>query len=84
MKNTTNTSTTTAPVAKPINSGGLNLNRIYTATGKLARATHNAARHKSLNGLTVKAALATRVVNATDIKYDLAKGFITLKKPPKK
>ena len=58
--------------------GGLNPTAVYTATGKIARATHNAERHTALNGKTVKAALATRLVNAQDIKYDLAKGFITL------
>jgi len=61
-----------------INAGGLNVNLIYTATGKVARASHNAERHTALNGKTVGDALATRLVNAADIKYDLAKGFITL------
>ena len=61
-----------------INLGGLNGKAIYTATGKLARAQHNADRHTALNGMTVTDALITRQVNAQDIKYDLAKGFIKL------
>jgi len=61
-----------------INLGGLNGKAIYTATGKLARAQHNADRHTALNGMTVTDALITRQVNAQDIKYDVAKGFITL------
>ena len=68
---------TPKPAVK-INAGGLNVNLIYTATGKVARASHNAERHKALNGKTVGDALASRLVNAADIKYDLAKGFITL------
>ena len=63
---------------KPINLGGLDSALIYTATGKIARAQHNADRHVALNGLTVKAALGSRMVNAQDIKYDVAKGFVTL------
>ena len=31
-----------------------------------------------LNGKTVSDAIATRLVNAQDVKYDVAKGFITL------
>lgn len=64
--------------APKFNLGGLNPNAVYTATGKLARAAHNAERHTALNGKTVAAALGTRLVNAADIKYDVAKGFITL------
>ena len=61
-----------------VNLGGLNGSLIYTATGKVARAKHNAERHVALNGMTVTEALATTLVNAQDIKYDLARGFITL------
>ena len=61
-----------------INLGGLDGEAIYKATGKVARAQHNADRHTELNGKTVKEALITRQVNAQDIKYDIAKGFITL------
>ena len=61
-----------------VNLGGLNGDLIYTATGKVARAKHNAERHEALNVKTVTEALATRLVNAQDIKYDLARGFITL------
>ena len=63
-----------------INLGGLNGKAIYTATGKIARSQHNADRQTALNGLTVTDALITRQVNAQDIKYDIAKGFITLEK----
>ena len=66
-------------IATPkINLGGLNGNAIYTVSGKVARAQHNADRHTALNGKTVTEALITRQVNAQDIKYDLAKGFIKL------
>ena len=70
-----------APAPKPVNLAGLNGAAIYTATGKVARAVHNAERHKALNGKTVTAAIASRLVTATDIKYDVAKGFITLVNP---
>ena len=69
----------TAPKAvKEVNLGGLNGSLIYTATGKVARADHNAERHQLLNGKTVTEAIASRVVAATDIKYDVAKGYVTL------
>tara|TARA_R110002124_G_scaffold60075_1_gene164994 strand:+ start:558 stop:791 length:234 start_codon:yes stop_codon:yes gene_type:complete len=71
------TKTNKKPPVK-INSGNLDLNAVYTATGKVARATHNADRHVTLNGKTVREALQSRLVNAADIKYDLKKGFITL------
>ena len=80
---TTKTNTKAAPTVK-INSGNLDVNAIYTATGKVARATHNADRHVTLNGKTVREALESRLVNAADIKYDLAKGFITLELPATK
>ena len=67
-----------AASAVKINLGGLNGNAIYPATGKVARAQHNADRHVALNGKTVSDAIATRLVNAQDVKYDVAKGFITL------
>ena len=69
------------PVNPAINTGGLNPAAIYTATGKLARAAHNAARHTAYNGKTVKFILSNRLLTAADIKYDLAKGFITLVTP---
>jgi hypothetical protein len=69
----------TAPKAvKAVNLGGLNGSLIYTATGKVARADHNAERHQLLNGKTVTEAIASRVVAAADIKYDVAKGYVTL------
>jgi hypothetical protein len=61
-----------------VNAGGLDLTATYTATGKVARAQHNADRHVALNGKTVREALESRLVSAQDIKYDIAKGFITL------
>ena len=72
-----NTTTKTKNEVK-VNLGGLDGSLIYTATGKVARAQHNADRHQALNGKTVKEAIATRLVNAQDVKYDVAKGFITL------
>lgn len=59
--------------------GGLNPDAILNDNPeKIARATHNQERHKSLNGKTVREALATRLVDARDIRYDLAKGFMTI------
>jgi len=75
MKTTTNKKANQEP---KVNLGGIDGSLIYTATGKVARATHNAERHLTLSGMTVTEALATRLVNAQDIKYDLARGFITL------
>ena len=37
-----------------VNLGGLNGDLIYTATGKVARAKHNAERHVALNGKTLE------------------------------
>ena len=71
---------TKAAPAPKVNLGGLNGSLIYTATGKVARAAHNAERHSNLSGLTVSAAIATRQVNATDVKYDVTKGYVTLEK----
>ena len=45
---------------------------------KIARSTHNQERHKELSGKTVQQALASRMVDARDIRYDIAKGFMTL------
>ena len=71
----------TAPKAvKAVKLGGLDGNLIYTATGKVARAEHNAERHQLLNGKTVTEAIASRVVAAIAIKYDVAKGYVTLDK----
>ena len=62
-----------------INSGGLDLQAILTDNpDKIARATHNQDRHRELNGKTVQEALATRMVDARDIRYDVAKGFMLL------
>ena len=73
MKTTTNKKTEVK-----VNLGGLNGDLIYTATGKLARAPHNAERHVALNGMTVTEALTTRQIDAAGIKFDLSTGFITL------
>tara|TARA_R100000234_G_scaffold119827_1_gene103921 strand:+ start:256 stop:492 length:237 start_codon:yes stop_codon:yes gene_type:complete len=75
-----NKTTTKTKNEVKVNLGGLDGSLIYTATGKVARAQHNADRHQALNGKTVKEAIATRLVNAQDVKYDVAKGFITLEK----
>jgi len=75
-----NNKTTKTKTEVKINLGGLDGDAIYKATGKVARAQHNADRHTELNGKTVKEAIATRLVNAADVKYDVAKGFITLEK----
>ena len=75
-----NNKTTKTKTEVKINLGGLDGDAIYTATGKVARAQHNADRHTELNGKTVKEAIATRLVNAADVKYEVAKGFITLEK----
>jgi hypothetical protein len=74
-----NTTTKTKKEVK-VNLGGLDGSLIYTATGKVARAQHNAERHQVLNGKTVTEALATRMIDAQGIKYDLGLGFITLEK----
>ena len=63
---------------KVVNLGGLNPTAVYTATGKVTRAQHNAERHSSLSGQPVEQAIASRQVTAQDIKYDVAKGFVKL------
>tara|TARA_R110000751_G_scaffold768_2_gene2614 strand:- start:60 stop:311 length:252 start_codon:yes stop_codon:yes gene_type:complete len=83
MSNKNNKNTKNVAVAPKAYNGGLTLTAVYTKTGKLARATHNAERHTTLNGLTVAKALATNLITAQDIKYDIAKGFITLVAPTK-
>tara|TARA_R110000787_G_scaffold43783_1_gene107258 strand:+ start:33689 stop:33988 length:300 start_codon:yes stop_codon:yes gene_type:complete len=62
-----------------VKSGGLNLDGVLKINpDKTARATHNADRHTALNGKTVREALATRTVDARDLRYDLDKKFMTL------
>ena len=64
---------------KKVNSGGLDLQATLKANpDKIARATHNQDRHKELSGKTVQEALATRMVDARDIRYDVAKGNMLL------
>jgi len=68
-----------AQTTTKVNSGGLNLDAILKDNPeKVARATHNQERHKELNGKTVRDALATRMVDARDIRYDVQKGFMIL------
>ena len=68
-----------AKTTPKVNSGGLDLEAILKDNpDNIARATHNQERHKELNGKTVQQALATRLVDARDIRYDIAKGFMTL------
>ena len=63
-----------------INGGGLDLDAILLDNPeKTARAAQNQERHKELSGKTIKDALASRMVDARDIRYDLTKGFMTLK-----
>jgi len=64
---------------KVVSARGLDLDAILKNNAdKMARATHNQERHEDMDGLTVRDALASRRVDARDIRYDLAKGFMTL------
>jgi hypothetical protein len=54
-----------------------NTNDILVATGKVARAEHNAERHKRLNGTTVGEALGKDYTKA-DLRYDLKVGFLAV------
>ena len=47
-------------------------------TGKVARAEHNAERHKALNGKTVGEALGGKNYTKADLNYDLKVGFLTI------
>ena len=68
-----------AKTTTKVSSGGLDLQAILKANpDKIARATHNQDRHRELSGKTVQEALATRMVDARDIRYDVAKGFMLL------
>ena len=46
---------------------------------KVARSADNAQRHLDWDGKTVRQVLESRQGDARDIKYDLSKGFMTLK-----
>ena len=62
-----------------VRSGGLDLNAVLKANfEKTPRSDQNIHRQKELNGKTVEEALASRLVDARDIKYDLDKGFMVL------
>jgi len=64
---------------KKVNAGGLDLDAVIKDNPEVtARATHNQERHKELDGLTIRDALATRMVDARDIRYDLSKGFMVI------
>ena len=64
---------------KKVNAGGLDLDAIILDNpDKIARAQHNQERHKDMSGKTIRDALATRRVDARDIRYDLQKGFMTI------
>jgi hypothetical protein len=68
-----------AKTTPKVNGGGLDLEAILKDNpDKIARSTHNQERHKELSGKTVQQALASRMVDARDIRYDIAKGFMTL------
>mgnify|MGYP003140827370 CR=1 FL=1 len=73
-----------AKVAVKVNLGGLPPAKIYTKTGKIARAVHNAERHELYNGKTVHEILSIKptVMTPADIKYDVKVGFITLEDSP--
>ena len=47
-------------------------------TGKVARAEHNAERHKTLNGKTVGEALGGKNYTKADLNYDLKVGFLSI------
>ena len=71
----------TNPTTSPkVSCGPFSPDGVYTATGKIARATHNAERHEEFNGKTIKAILSIKPTRMTvaDIKYDLKTGFITI------
>tara|TARA_R110000796_G_scaffold104855_1_gene214791 strand:- start:14061 stop:14348 length:288 start_codon:yes stop_codon:yes gene_type:complete len=62
-----------------VRSGGLQLTAVLKANfEKTPRSDSNLERQKTLDGKTVEEALASRLVDARDIKYDLDKGFMTL------
>tara|TARA_R100001377_G_scaffold54627_1_gene32257 strand:- start:318 stop:560 length:243 start_codon:yes stop_codon:yes gene_type:complete len=66
--------------APKVNCGPFNPKGVYNATGKIARATHNAERHEEFSGKTVSEILGLKPTRMTiaDIKYDLKTGFITI------
>jgi|TARA_R100000664_G_C2736593_1_gene125910 hypothetical protein len=70
----------TKPQEVKVNCGPFAPAGIYTATGKIARATHNAERHEEFNGKTIKEILSLKPTRMTlaDIKYDVKTGFITI------
>ena len=59
-----------------------NANDILVATGKVARAEHNAERHKRLNGTPVGEALGRDYTKA-DLRYDLKVGFLAIQEVAK-
>ena len=68
-----------ASTTKKVNAGGRDLKAVLKNNkDKVARVPHNAERHLSLDGKTVEEALATRLVDARDIKYDISKGFMLI------
>ena len=68
-----------ASTTKKVNAGGLDLKAVLINNkDKVARAPTNAERHLALDGKTVEEALATRLVDARDIKYDINLGFMLI------
>ena len=68
-----------ASTTKKVKAGGLDLKAVLINNkDKVARAPTNAERHLALDGKTVEAALATRLVDARDIKYDINLGFMLI------
>ena len=81
MSKTTKKAKANAP---KINLGGLPAQAVYSKTGKIARAAHNAERHDLYSGQTVQEILSIKptVMTPADIKYDIKLGFITLEDSP--
>ena len=68
-----------ATTTPKVNAGGLDLEAyLKNNPENTARAAHNQDRHTDLDGMTVREALATRRVDARDIRYDIQKGFMTI------
>ena len=67
-------------VAKGVKCGGLNLDAVYTATGKVAKASHNIKRHKKCDGKSIREIFGKKMMKLCDIQYDRKMGFVTIKK----
>lgn len=72
-----------AKKCKDVKCGGLHLDAIYTATGKVAKASHNKKRHKKCDGKSIREILGKNIMKIADIKYDIKLGFVTINNPKK-